>query len=62
MTCSAQIEGHHGMLFGENWHNLVPFPPSLRKAVEKNERGPITTDDSMNFYVAGAQHLVPKVV
>jgi hypothetical protein len=30
--------------------------------VEKNERRPITTYNSMNFYVAGAQHLVPKVV
>jgi hypothetical protein len=62
MTSSAQIKGDHGMPFGEQWHNLVPFPPSLRKAVEKNERRPVTTDDSVNPYVACAQHLVTKVV
>src|SRR5258708_29077203 len=62
MTRSAQIEGDHGVPFGEHWHDLVPFPPGLRKAVEENERRPIATDDSMDLYVACTQHLVTEVV
>src|SRR5260370_16563657 len=51
MTSSAQIKGDHGMPFGEQWHNLVPFPPSLPKAVGKNKRRAITTDDTMNPHI-----------
>jgi hypothetical protein len=62
MARSAQVEGNHDMPFGEQWHNLAPFPPSLRKAMEKNERRSIATDDSRNPYVAYVKHLVTKVV
>ncbi len=43
MPRSAQIEGNHGMMLGKCRHDLAPFPPGLRPAMEENERRPVAT-------------------
>jgi hypothetical protein len=62
MARSAQVKGHYGKLLGEHGHDLSPFPPGLRKAMEENKWRAIASNHSMNFHVAHVHHTVTETL
>ncbi len=60
MACATKVEGDDGMGLGQSGHYPAPFPPSLREAVDQDQRRSLAADDRMDFHRPGLHHLMAK--